>query len=58
MALTELISEAAGERNSNKLTVILYDDFNLVQVSPFLHQKQETALSAAPNKSSSANPAY
>jgi len=58
MAVSELISEATGKRSSNNLTLILYETFYLVQVSSLLHQKQETALRSAPNKSSRANPAY
>jgi hypothetical protein len=51
MAITELISEARKVENIINPASILYSAFYFVQITLFLHQKQEPDSRPAPNKS-------
>jgi hypothetical protein len=58
MAITELISEAVTVTVIKNRASILYSAFYFVQITHFLHQKQERHISLAPNKSNEADFTY
>jgi len=58
MAIAKLISEAVTVVDIQNLASILYSAFYFVQITLFLHQKQEPAISLAPNKSRDADFTY